>query len=191
MFAATAEYPFSEIRLSDSITALLQFPAIEPKAEPPPQLIRHSQFSDIQFGALNGPTPIPAEWLPVVERRIRDSLAPYGTEYVNDGRWLSADVVRRAMKFFDAVSDVLPGEPYIYSSANGDLVAELKGLYGSLTVIIGPTFSIAFAVVGKEILKEEVQPRQLDNMAPEREMLQRLMRKLRTIQNGAVESKKY
>ena len=58
------------------------------------------------------------------------------------------------MRLFEAASDVLPGEPYIYSSVDGDLVAEFKDSYGRLTTIIGPTFTIGFAVVGREILKE-------------------------------------
>lgn len=180
MFAATAEYPFSEIRLSNPLTAFLRFRASEPKAEPSPQLARDPQLSDMHLGALTGPTPIPAEWLPIIERRIRDSLLPYGIEYVNDGRWLNLNVGRRAMRLFEVTSDVLPSEPYIYSSANGDLVAEFKDSYGSLTTIIGSTFIIAFAVIGREILKEEVQSPRIDDMAPEREMLQRLTRKLRT-----------
>jgi hypothetical protein len=192
MVAATAEYRFSEIRLLNPLTSLLQFRSAEPKAEPPLQGPRYPQLSDIHLGALTGPTPIPAEWLPIVERRIRDSLVPYGIEHVNDGYWLNLEVGRRALRFFEATSDVLPpSEPYIYSSANADLVAEFKDSHGSLTTIIGPTFTIAFAVIGREIVKEELQPRRIDDMAPEREMLQRLIRKMRTSQNGAVEPKKH
>ena len=66
MDAATAEYPFSEIRLPKLITALL--PELignvehrrEPKSGTALQVTGVLRFSDIHLGTLAGPTPIPA-----------------------------------------------------------------------------------------------------------------------------------
>jgi hypothetical protein len=84
--------------------------------------------------ALQGPTRFRPTWLPVVERRIRDSIARLGwTDDTDEGRWLSWATAEAARIFFDTAADVLPGEPYIYSSKQGDLVAEFQDERGTLT----------------------------------------------------------
>ena len=101
-------------------------------------------------GMVQGPQPIPARWLADVERRIRDSIVP--TEHLadNDGRWLSMSVANSAIQFFRQPSAVLPGEPFIYSSASGDLVAEkkfCKGLHGLMTSVVTEDKVLAMAMV--------------------------------------------
>jgi hypothetical protein len=87
--------------------------------------------------------PPPVEWLPVVERRIKASIVP--EEYEDDhvlacrsGEWLHEDVARSALDFFGRAGDLLPGEPYIYSSRSGNLVAEFCVGTAPLTTVISP-----------------------------------------------------
>jgi len=75
------------------------------------------------------------------------------SEYVNDGSWLDADVAGQALAFFQATSDVLPSEPYIYTSIEGDLVAEFRTPRGSMTSIVGKSSVINFAVIDQTVIK--------------------------------------
>lgn len=111
-------------------------------------LISSPQVTGVSAGGMvQGPQPIPARWLADVERRIRDSIVP--TEHLadNDGRWLSMSVANSAIQFFRQASAVLPGEPFIYSSASGDLVAEFKGLHGLMTSVVTEDKVLAMAMV--------------------------------------------
>jgi hypothetical protein len=96
-----------------------------------------------------------APWLGQLQRRLNLSIG-LGTAVQNrEGQWLGGDVVTAANNFFQATSDMFPAEPYIYSSREGDLVAEFSGGRGPLTMILSPKQAIAFAVVdGRRIHKE-------------------------------------
>lgn len=110
-------------------------------------LISSPQITGLSAGKLPGPQTVPAHWLGAVERRIRDSIVP--TEHIadNDGRWLAFDVANAAIQFFRQVSALLPGEPYIYSSAAGDLVAEFNAMHGQLTSVVTVDKLLAVAMV--------------------------------------------
>ncbi len=97
--------------------------------------------------ALRDMHPITATWFNIVERRIRQSVLPVDQRAENDGRWLTQDIADSASAFFKTTSDVLPAEPFIYSSRNGDLVAEFSAPHGTLTNIVSQTSVVAFAVV--------------------------------------------
>ena len=74
-----------------------------------------------------GPLPVRASWLSNVERRIRGSIPTSSEPLSNTGRWLEPQLAWQAINFFQATSDILPGEPYVYASLMGDLIAEFKG----------------------------------------------------------------
>lgn len=84
-------------------------------------------------------------WLGKVEKRIRDSIIPFDCKEQNDGRWLNENVAISAISFFQNVADLLPLEPFIYSSRKNDLVAEFEFARGKLTCVVSPEFVLLFA----------------------------------------------
>jgi hypothetical protein len=86
-------------------------------------------------------------WLASVERRIENSTIP--NEYkarTSSTEWLSEEVGQAAIRFFQNAADLLPGEPFIYGSRGGALVAEFEADNGVLTTVISPDATILFAV---------------------------------------------
>ena len=65
----------------------------------------------------------PNSWLPTLEDRIRRSILPDEYEGEPSTEWLSAEAASAAIAFFRNGADLLPGEPYIYATKSGDLVA--------------------------------------------------------------------
>ncbi len=100
-----------------------------------------------------GPLPVRALWLSNVERRILGSIATTNEPLLNTGRWLEPQLAWQAINFFQATSDILPGEPYVYASLMGDLVAEFKGPKGKLTTIVTKNSLTTYSVIGEHILK--------------------------------------
>jgi hypothetical protein len=98
-----------------------------------------------------GPSTLAANWLASVQRRVRDSIVPDDKLQAQTGRWLTREVANSAIQFFQMASDVLPGEPYIYSSSGADLIAEFKSKFGVMTsVVSGPVISIYTTVGGDQ-----------------------------------------
>jgi hypothetical protein len=62
--------------------------------------------------------------------------------------WLQEDAAEAALSFFRNAADILPSEPFIYSSVNGGLVAEFSGTSGTLSAMISPKAVIIFAASG-------------------------------------------
>ena len=85
-------------------------------------------------------------WLPSVERRIGDSIIPSEYESLVSGEWLHEEVGLAAIRFFQNTADLLPGEPFIYASQTGALVAEFGATRGALTTVISPESVILFGV---------------------------------------------
>lgn len=113
--------------------------------------IASNDLRDNRLGVVSGPSTVPAAWLPGVERRISQSIVPAGNEQDNDGRWLSRETASAARAFFQSLSDVLPGEPYVYSSRGGELVAEFKAKHGTMTSVVSKDFVVTLAsVYGQE-----------------------------------------
>jgi hypothetical protein len=111
-------------------------------------LISSPQVSGLTAtGMVTGPQPVPAQWLGDVERRIRNSIVPTECAQENDGRWISLEVANSAIQFFRQASAVLPGEPFIYSSSAGDLVAEFKAVHGLMTSVVTAGKLMAVAIV--------------------------------------------
>ena len=117
------------------------------------QYVPTPQLSDTKLeAAIREVHPISATWFNAVQRRIQKSVAPLGQTIDDDGRWLSQDIADAASRFFKATSDVLPSEPFIYSSRKGDLVAEYLVAHGTMTNIVTQTSVIVFAVVDARLV---------------------------------------
>ncbi len=109
----------------------------------------HTPSTQVVLGApVAYPRPQTASWLGAVQRRLNGSIGVRDGEALRDGTALSMEVVSRANSFLEATSDLLPAEPYIYGSGNGDLVAEFNVPNGQMTLIISTDFAIAYAAVG-------------------------------------------
>lgn len=106
-----------------------------------------SMLSDTRpESSIQSPSRIAPQWLTAVQDRIYSSIVPKGREMENDGRWLRRGVAEVASRFFQVTADLLPGEPHIYGSQVGDLVAEFDAAPGSMTAIVTPAVVILFAV---------------------------------------------
>lgn len=103
---------------------------------------------------LRAPSPIAAPWLGAVQRRLERSIA--SPDDPDDPTTISESIAAAAISFFEATSDVLPGEPYLYPSSQGDLIAEFKGSFGRLTSILGHEFLIVHAVVNDATIQQEL-----------------------------------
>jgi hypothetical protein len=66
-----------------------------------------------------------------------------GTE--PSAEWLDLNSATLALQFFSATADLLPGEPYIYATHSGDLVAEFEAETANLTAVISEAHIILFA----------------------------------------------
>lgn len=129
--------------------------------------------------------PPGATWFRQVEKRISESSTP-DPNLARGGRWLPQATAIAALRFFEATSDLLPGEPYIYGSPLGDLVAEFDGEKGTLTGVIGPNFTLLFAIVGGTPIKMTVSQ---DGSETElRSELKNLADSLRTGKHGLLDT---
>lgn len=90
--------------------------------------------------------PFPNSWLPVVESRIRASIMPADSDGPPFGEWLTEDSARAAIAFLRAGEDVLPTEPHIYGTDDGDFVAEFELPEGRLTSVVSDDDTTLFAV---------------------------------------------
>jgi hypothetical protein len=102
----------------------------------------------------------------------------------DDRRWLSQLIAMRALEFFKATSDLLPSEPYIYSSQKGDLVAEFTAVRGTLTSIVSPKFILLFAVVDGSPMEKKVERE--SGFEELRSELRQLTESLRMGRNGSM-----
>jgi hypothetical protein len=73
--------------------------------------------------------------------------------------------VKAANTLFVAVSNILPGEPYLYSSRAGNLVAEFENKVGRMTLIVSGDAALALASVGQERIEKRFE---LAGATPER-----------------------
>lgn len=88
----------------------------------------------------------PNSWLPVVESRIRASIMPSDHDSEPSGKWLTENAARAAIAFLQAGADVLPAEPHIYGTQDGDFVAEFESPAGHMTSVVSKDETTLFAV---------------------------------------------
>ncbi len=133
------------------------------------------------------PTRILPSWLASVERRIKDSIASADDTSI-DGQTIGWTIGAQAISFFQHYADLLPGEPYLYSSLRGDLVADFHTKQGSLSLILGITSVLGFANVGEEVIPVVIDIRKTDQSRT-REQLRRLTNAFRQNKHGAVDAR--
>ena len=93
--------------------------------------------------------PAPAAWLADIQRRLANSVgAP-----TPSGAWLPGDVVTSANSLFLATSDLLPSEPSLHASFNGELIAEFSGDTGAMTLIVTRGAALAVAIINGQPLQ--------------------------------------
>jgi len=127
------------------------------------------------------------EWLDTVKRRIKHSIMPKDQEIENVGQWLTEEIANAASTFFEEASDLLPSEPFIYASRQGDLVAEFTPKFGSLTAIVSTKSVLLYAVVNGHPEHREVNLLGEGSVALRRD-LDELTELLRAGRNGAMGS---
>ena len=129
--------------------------------------------------------PFQPAWLKATQTSIRNSVARSSAANVTEGRWLTQDVANAATDFLETTADLLPGRPFVYSSKEGDFVAEFQSKHGSLTSIVSPAFVLLFATVdGVPFERKVTDARTL------REEVRRLMEPLLRGQHGDLETAK-
>ena len=93
--------------------------------------------------------PPESPWLSIVERRINGSITPVEYEDKASADTVNEKVGQAALSFFRGAADVLPSEPFLYASLQGNLVAEFSSSKGTMTAVISPEETVVFtAVVG-------------------------------------------
>src|SRR5688572_28889344 len=86
---------------------------------------RYGTQLDHQLGSdLESPIDGEPSWLPIVQERIFNSIASEEEQAINDGRWISSDVAIAAGSFFSIAANILPGEPHLSASEEGELIAQ-------------------------------------------------------------------
>jgi hypothetical protein len=134
---------------------------------------------DIIFDAISTPSLFPPKWLAAVDRRIRASVNPRDHAFEAGGKWLSPEVATAAAAFFRDAADLLPDEPYIYPSLQGDLIGEFECPNGTLTIIVSTKYVILFANVSGLPVEHRVE--NWMSVKPElRRIVHELTEKLRT-----------
>lgn len=123
-----------------------------------------------------------ASWLPIVEQRIKASVTPEGCPEQTNGAWLKTKVGSAAVDFFRSMSTALPGEPYIYASRAGDLVAEFVESCGKMTCIVAPNVVYVFAATGDETVQKKFV---LSEVVELRSHLQAMTNMLRSVRQNA------
>jgi len=144
-----------------------------------------SRISNNRLEELIHISPPPAsEWLATIKERVRRSIVPIGHDVENDRHWLTQDIADAAIKFFQTTSDLLPVEPFIYSSQKGDLVIEVEDKHGNMTGIISQEFFLLFAVIDGIPIERRLFPAK-DSLGDLRAEVQQLTKMLHIGQHGS------
>jgi hypothetical protein len=129
--------------------------------------------------------PIAAPWLADVQRRLSNSIGLASAP--PSGQWLDRNIVSTANTFFQATSDLLPVEPYLYSSKDGELIAEFKGAEFPLTLVVSHGSAVAISLIQGRPLNFAIT---VNAAAPNalRSELKKITAKLRAQHHGTVET---
>ena len=129
------------------------------------------------------PKQIMPSWLEATQAVIRSSSAVGFVAPTESDRWLTEDVANAASDFFAETADLLPGEPHVYKSTEGDLVADFVTPNGKLTSIISPVFVLLFASSGNMKVSKRIE--QYSQLRFE---LSQIVRPLLTAHHGSVDT---
>lgn len=102
----------------------------------------------------SGPSPLATDWLASIQRQVWESIGDADKVNSGDGQWLSVEAANTVMRFFRLAADALPGEPFIYKSSAGDLVAEFKAKHGMLTSVVSGSNLMIYPVVDGKLQGE-------------------------------------
>lgn len=100
----------------------------------------------VRIGSYTPVLSVPNVWLSAVEERIRASIRPPEMEGEDSSEWLTQNAADTAINFFRHAADLLPAEPHIYATDNGDLVAEFETPASNVTSVVSPEETILFGV---------------------------------------------
>lgn len=89
-----------------------------------------------------------ASWLDAVLRRLSASIGVTGES--PEGVWLDRDIVENAKNVFRVTSDLLPGEPHLSSSRQGNLVADFTSTHGMMCMVVSLDSVLLYAAVGDQ-----------------------------------------
>jgi hypothetical protein len=103
--------------------------------------------------------PTAPSWLDRVQKSIQKSVVFDIRGVQNDGSWVTQGVANAATDFLSEAADFLPGEPILYSSRDGSLVAEFPFSGGTLTSVVSTEHIVLFASVGAEIFETKIDRR--------------------------------
>lgn len=145
MFAARSDTsPWSS--LWQHVPEIVQFQEAASRYTPAPALL-------ISLSKFSVPASISAPWLGAVQRRIETSVA--ASDDPSDPAAITEPIAMAAIAFFEATSDVLPGEPFLYPTGKGDVVAEFVTARGQLTGIVGSKRLLLHAVIDGSAVQHE------------------------------------
>ena len=80
--------------------------------------------------------PQHVNWLADVEMRIQNSIHPFDPNMAETGEWLPRDTAFAALQFFRDGCDLMPGEPHLYGTSEGELVAEFESGSVRMTSVV-------------------------------------------------------
>ena len=86
----------------------------------------------------------PVGWLADVLGRIDNSVFQLADSYESACEWLDEEVAYSARRFFENSCDLLPTEPHLYGTENGELVAEFETDTIRMTSVFAPHNTVLF-----------------------------------------------
>jgi hypothetical protein len=178
---------YAEVRYCDSPSG---YYLIVPDARAPQAVAAERLPSDSRLSPVLGPTQIAAKWMSALARRILDSVPARPIPAPHDEGFLDPEIASKAVIFFRETSDLLPmSEPYIYTSLDGDLVAEFVEQQGKLTNVISKNTVSSF-VVSEVGMFKATENLPFEDINRARKELQKVTAQLRTgaRPNGNVEA---
>lgn len=103
-----------------------------------------SEPNEMYIASPNTEFPAVANWLADVESLIRNSIAPSRHSDLITREWLDRDAALAAIVFFRDSCDLLPSEPFVYGTAEGEMVAEFETADLRVTTVVSLDNTILF-----------------------------------------------
>jgi hypothetical protein len=149
-------------------------------------LSRYSFANDVISGVTAAGAARP-EWLPRVQMRLLQSAERGDDRLQADVSTLPEVLAVAGVRFFRDYADVLPGEPYLYKSSRGDLMAEYVGPHGRMTNVINTEHCVVLAAWDGEVVQHSY--RLAGDESALRAKLKTLRKKISQTTHGAVDTR--